>query len=187
MARDARRERVQAAAAGIVDQILSDAELVAWIAEEEIERQVAAGRLIRTETLQVVPGLELVPVGINARLRSALTALANNPKVAALKGKDITVLRTTAIELAGDTPPPAAPPEEDDEAVEEPPAAEAPAEAEAERRRKPFDMPEGEQPCAWDDGCKEIVDERQVRLSFIRWRKPLCVEHHKQSVKNDAA
>lgn len=192
--RDPRRDQINAAAAALIETLATDREFVALIAEPEIERQVAAGDLIRAETLMVAPGLELVPIGVREALRAHLQEIAEHPEVVSIEALADLRDRCGRLLVGGEAPGPAessggdpagqAPPPTDDE--EPQPEVEV-EDDDREKRRKPEGMPTGPQPCN-REGCDVVVDEKQARLSWIRHNKTVfCVDHHKEQVANKAA
>lgn len=142
-----RREVDPTVAAGhrLIQAVLTDTELVAHIAEQEIDRRIQSGELIRAEALQLGGGLELTPVGRLRQLETFVASLTNPD--ASTAG----VAEAAAAALAG----PAVPDEaEDDEAAPE---------DELERRRRPKGFPvEGDELVCAECGEELVPVKKQT-------------------------
>ncbi len=168
---------IAAAGQAVIDLLLADPAFVALVASQEIERQVAAGDLIRREAL-AIQALEFVPAGLTATLRGLLQRVVD-----AKKAPDRKLVEEITAALNGAAPPapasrPAPPP-----AAE--PTSPPPSEPQArEPRRRPEQMPTDAGKCV---ECDVDVDVEQVQLSWARFRKILCREHHVAQKPSKAA
>lgn len=167
-----RRDPKSTAGAAVIDLLLASPEFVALVAAEEIDRQVAAGTLLRTDQLRQMP-LEFVPAGTTDRLRHLLRQVVEN----GAKKLPADLLGTISAAIAGEPAPaepepepatdePAATPETAEDAHDEP----APA---ADEARRPSAMPVEPGTC---EQCGGSVDLTQAQLSWTRFRKVLCRE-----------
>lgn len=196
---------VRDAAEGLIVSLLSQPELVAMVAEHEIQRQVNAGNLIPVSRLQMGPGLELAPRGRIAELeetiRQAIGFLGDAEFKAAfdlLSKVDAPTTRSAPAEtpanmpesmpvaeaLAGPEPKPGVRQEAEDEDKPNWLASRSqngggdgkPLPKEADG--KPTDMPaNGETRACEIEGCDVEVDDKQGQMSFARFRKVMCRAH----------
>lgn len=183
---DARRsdDPLMIAARQLVEHLSNDPVFVKQVADEEIDRRVAAGLLIPTDRLQLAPGLTLAPTGRIESLEEILTAIIDGTEgirqdlidqAAGLL--DFSGPPAPAAEEATEEEPalPGAPepePEPEDEPVPEDEPAPEPAKkpTREDRRRLP------DEPGKCED-CQEDLDLEQTRASIIRFRIPLCRPH----------
>lgn len=188
------RRALRSAGDRLIAVIFADEQLSEAVAEVVIDRKVAAGELVRAESLMVGPGLALHPAGLVQRLEAAI-----DDALDALD--DGSPSRATAI-LEATLPEPAAPPQaepidedEDPDSDSEPqPQVAAVEDLPARRRRarpegeeapppppgRPAGFPDidGEYECASVDTegvvCGDKISGKQAQLSVTRFRVRLC-------------
>lgn len=172
------------AALSLVQTVAADEAFVSAVAEQEIARRIALGELVPRERLQIMPGLELAPAGRLAALERAARTVVKYaeempPEQAWTDEERLlqTAIRQLQSALNSDD-------EVEDEAgtneVSLDDSAPPPSTA---RTTAPDEDDTG--PC---EQCgAEITMPGQARLSWMRWRRVLCIDDHRAEPDRRAA
>lgn len=178
------REAAERLVAGLVD----DEALAAHVAEQRIDAEIAAGRLVPIEKLTVVGGLVLAPAGRIGELEQAVAAA-----IAALSGDkssvdDALLVLHKATAPSGSDQTPDTPAEAEREPEPEPEAdpepvkpkgkmggkrGPKPVEVEVDSTGRPVEMPDPsvDHPC---EDCGEMVPGDEASLVWTRFRRVIC-------------
>ncbi len=179
------RDPLAGVGARVIEVLLEDEVFVRHVAEQAIETEVAAGTLLRTDSLRAMP-LELVPTGEMARLRSLLFRLRDAVATRTPKATMMALIEEIALVEAGAAPP-AAPASTTPTPADPGPTIQEDPTVDDGRVRRPRELPEGDGVCS---KCETGIDQAQRRMSWTRFREELCrpcMAAHPQAAKIRAA